>query len=155
MQEKEITNNDEFAVLGGHGRIIALDPGTKRIGVAVCDQDRVVTTPLQRIERTSWKKLLSEIRQLLQEFDAKALVIGLPVESSGDESGMSVEARDMARKFGLSLDIPVYLQDERVTSYEAKRRIWDKGVASTKELVDSEAAAVILADFLDRLSASR
>ena len=134
-----------------NGRILALDPGTKRIGVAVSDEHRLVTTPLARIDRTSWKQLLSEIKQLLQQFDAKALVIGLPLESNGGESEMSAEARDMARKFALSLHIPVFLQDERVTSYDAKRQLWDQGVTNHKDLVDSQAAAVILGDFLDRL----
>jgi putative Holliday junction resolvase len=154
VQEKEILNHLELADLSripAQGRILALDPGTKRIGLAICDEDRVVTTPLLRIERTSWKKLLSEIKQLLQQFDAKALVIGLPLESDGNESEMSSEARQMARKFDLSLEVPVFLQDERVTSYEAKRRLWDKGAANAKDLVDSEAATLILSDFLDRL----
>jgi putative transcription antitermination factor YqgF len=59
----------------------------------------------------------------------------------------------MARKFSLSLAIPVLLQDERVTSYEAKGRLWKAGKdrAETRKLVDSEAAAIILTDFLDRL----
>jgi putative Holliday junction resolvase len=154
VQEKEILNDAEFTELSGlpaQGRILALDPGTKRIGVAICDGDRVVTTPLPRIDRSSWKKLLSEIKQLLQQFDAKALVMGLPLESDGSESEMSSEAREMARKFALSLEIPVFLQDERVTSYDANGRLWDKGVADAKDLVDSEAAALILSDFLDRL----
>jgi putative Holliday junction resolvase len=82
------------------------------------------------------------------------LVIGLPLESDGSESEMSLRARDMARKFSLSLDIPVFLQDERVTSYEARGRLWEKGVGAdrTVEFVDSEAATIILSDFLDRLS---
>ena len=151
MQEKERTNEPQFADLPVTGRILALDPGTKRIGLAVSDEHRLVATPLPRIDRTSWKKLLSEIKRLLQEFDAKALVIGLPLESTGEESEMSAEARDMGRKFALSLEIPVFLQDERVTSYDAKRRLWDRGVANPKDLVDSQAAAVILGDFLDRV----
>ena len=154
MQEKETPNEPQFADLPSVGRIVALDPGTRRVGVAISDEDRVVATPLPRIDRTSWKKLLSEIRRLLQEFDAKGLVIGLPLESDGKESKMSFEARNMARKMSLSLKVPVFLQDERVTSYEAKRRLWDRGVADTKDLVDSQAAAVILGDFLDRLKSS-
>ena len=151
MQEKETPNDPRFTDLPAVGRILAIDPGTKRIGVAVSDADRVVATPLPRIDRTSWKKLLSEIKQLLQQFDAKALVIGLPLESNGDESEMSSEAREMARKFDLSLEIPVFLQDERVTSYEAKRRLWDRGAPDPKDHVDSEAASLILSDFLSRM----
>lgn len=133
--------------------MIALDPGTKRCGVAVCDELRITTRPLPHIERSSWKKLISKIKDVISEFDAKALVIGLPLESDGSESQMSQEARSLARKFSLSLDIPVFLQDERVTSYEAKGRLWSAGKSTTGQnrgLVDSEAAAIILSDFIDR-----
>lgn len=158
MQQKETTNPAVFTDVFNvpiEGRIIAIDPGTKRCGIAVCDEFRVTTRPLPFIERTSWKKLLSKISEIVSEFDAKALVIGLPLESDGSESEMSQEARSMARKFALSLAIPVYLQDERVTSYEAKRRLWESGVdlKDARKQVDSEAAAIILADFLDRTNA--
>ena len=156
MQQKEITNQGELTDLStvpSEGRIIALDPGTKRVGVAVCDELRFTTRPLPYITRTSWKKLLLEVKNILAELDAKALVIGLPLRSDGGESEMSEEARSMARRFDLSLDIPVYLQDERVTSYEAKSRLWQRGldVKESRSQVDSEAAAIILSDFLDRL----
>ncbi len=158
MQQKKITNDDELAdvsELPPEGRILAIDPGTKRCGVAICDEMRVTTRPLPMIERGSWKKLLSNIKKIVSEYDAKALVIGLPLESDGSESEMSLEARRMARNFSLSLDIPVYLQDERVTSYEAKSRLWARGVRAieSRSLVDSEAASIILSDFLDRAAA--
>ena len=135
---------------------MAIDPGTKRCGVAICDEMQITTRPLAPIKVSSWKKLLTNIKQTVSDFDAKALVIGLPLESDGSESEMSVMARDMARKFGLSLEIPVFLQDERATSYEAKGRLWERGVApgDTRESVDSEAAAIILSDFLDRARTS-
>lgn len=157
MQQKETNNTEQLTDvfdLPEKGRIIAVDPGTKRCGIAVCDELRATTRPLNVIQRTSWKKLLEIVKQIVSEFDAVALVIGLPLESDGTESEMSVEARDMARKFGLSISIPVFLQDERVTSYEAKSRLWQRGVdlEVSRRLVDSEAAAIILSDFLDRLS---
>ena len=138
------------------GRILALDPGTKRCGVAVCDELRVTTRPLEVIKRTSWKKLLSNIKNIVSDFDAKALVIGLPLESDGSESEMSIEARRMANNFSLSLDMPVIIQDERVTSYEAKGRLWERGISveESRRLADSEAAAIILSDFLDRVTSS-
>jgi putative Holliday junction resolvase len=155
VQQKETTNPDELEDLGklpARGRIVSIDPGTKRIGIAVTDEDRIVCRPLPVIERSSWKKLLSSIQAILTEFDAKALVIGLPLESDGSESPMSTEARDMARKFGLSLEIPVFLQDERNTSYAAKERLWaENGPQDLRGTVDSEAAAIILSDFLDRI----
>ncbi len=132
------------------GRIIALDPGTKRIGVAVTDETQMLARPLRKMERTSWKKLLLATKDILAEYDAVALVIGLPLESDGSESEMSAEARRMARSYSLSLKIPVLLQDERVSSYEAKGRLWEQGknVSESRDLVDSEAAVIILEDFL-------
>lgn len=155
MQQKETTNPAGLAdvfELPSEGRVLAIDPGTKRCGVAICDELRVTTRPLPVIPRTSWKKLLSNIKQIVTEFDAKALVVGLPLESDGSESPMSGEARSMARNLTLSLAIPVFLQDERVTSYEAKGRLWGQGKSldETRALVDSEAAAIILSDFLER-----
>ncbi len=66
-------------------------------------------------------------KNIIEEFDAAALVIGLPLESDGTESKMSQEARHMAKNFTLSLNIPVVLQDERGTSYDAKARLWKSG----------------------------
>lgn len=151
-QEIETTNNDDsqdILRLPERGRIIALDPGTKRIGIAVCDEMQLTTRPLPIIERSSWKKLLLAVKNIISEFDAAAVVIGLPLNSDGSESDMSLEARDLARKFVLSLRIPVFLQDERVSTYEARRRVWQNPSATPETLVDSEAACVILEDFLD------
>ena len=155
MQDKDTSNSCEFtdfASLPTAGRIVSLDLGTKWIGVAVSDEMQMLTRPVRTISRTSWKKTLLLVKDILGEFDAVALVIGLPYNFDGTESEMSVEARRIARSFSLSLEIPLFLQDERATSYEAKRRLWERGTAlkDTKSLVDSEAAAIILSDFLDR-----
>ena len=159
VQQKETTNSDVLAdvsAIPSQGRMIAIDPGTKRCGVAVCDELRVTTRPLPVIHRTSWKKLLLAVKEIVSDYDAKALIIGLPLESDGSESEMSVEARRLARNFALSLDIPVFLQDERVTSYHAKANLWSRGhsLKESRGLVDSEAAAIILSDFLDRYQTS-
>ena len=157
MQQKETINTGQLTDVFNvppSGRIIAIDPGTKRCGIAICDELRITTRPLEVIDRTSWKKLLSIVKQIVSEYDAVALVMGLPLESDGSESEMSAEARRMAHNFTLSLSISVFLQDERVTSYEAKSRLWERGLnlKESRQLVDSEAAAIILSDFLDRLS---
>jgi putative Holliday junction resolvase len=156
VQQKETTNLDAFAdlsVMPPEGRIIAIDPGTKRCGLAICDELRITTRGLPVIDRTSWKKLLLAVKDIVSEYDAKALVMGLPLESDGSESEMSREARRLARNFALSLKIPVFLQDERATSYEAKSNLWERGLSlkESRRLADSEAAAIILSDFLDRI----
>lgn len=155
MQEKETTNPPDFLDVfrvPRTGRLVALDPGTKRFGVAVSDELQITTRAVKIIERTGWKKLLLQIKEILEQFDAVGLVIGLPYNFDGSESEMSAEARRLARNFALSVEIPVLLQDERATSYEARGRLWQEGV-SEKEFrarVDSEAAAIILSDFIAR-----
>jgi len=159
VQQKETDNSIEFpdiSALPATGRILAIDPGTKRVGVAISDESRLIATPLSALEKTSWKKLLTDVSGVIAKFDAVLLVVGLPLNTDDSESPMSEMARDWAAKFNLSLDVPVVLQDERVTSYEARRRLWDERFSprETKTLVDSQAAAVILGDFLDRISST-
>lgn len=159
MQRKETIKSPEITDLSAcprRGRIIAIDPGTKRVGVAVSDPDQMIATPVRTLQRTSWKKLLSDIKETVSEFDAVAVVVGLPLGFEGDEIPMTTEATDIARKLSLSLEIPVFLQDERVSSYEARGRLWQrpKSAADVRSEVDSEAASVILSDFLARLGKS-
>ncbi|MCA1607880.1 MAG: Holliday junction resolvase RuvX [Acidobacteria bacterium] len=156
MQHDKTANPNDFADISSvphSGRLIAIDPGTRRIGLAVSDDTRVVVRRLPILKRSSWKKLLSAIRLLVAEFDAVGLVVGLPLAFEKGESPMAAEARDLARKFALSLEIPVYLQDERLTTFEARNRLWAAGFSSAEltEQLDSEAAALILSDFLDRI----
>ena len=154
MQDKEITNSLEFTDVFRapmKGRLMALDLGTKKVGIAICDELQITTRPICIITRKGWKKFLKEIINYLDEYDAKALIIGLPLDFEGGESPMSQEARRIATNFSKSLDIPVLLQDERVSTYQARKNLWNKNV-SEKNLsknLDSEAASVILQDFLD------
>ena len=139
------------------GSIVALDPGTRRIGVSVCDELQTIARPLEFIRRKSWKSVHRAVLELLERFDARALVIGLPLNTDASESEMSSLARSFADRFAMSVDIPVFLQDERVTTYEAKGRLWFAGASleETQAAVDSEAAVIILSDFLDRLTNAR
>ncbi len=153
MQEKETTNQPEFTDVfnaPARGRILALDLGTKRIGVAVSDELQITVRALCIIKRTAWKKVLKQISDLLDEFDAVALVLGLPLEFEGAESEMSTEARRLAKNFSLSIKIPVFLQDERLSTYDARGNLWKQGTDEKKirQTLDAEAAAIILQDFL-------
>lgn len=154
VQEEETHNSAEFTDVfraPAEGRIVALDIGMKKVGVAVSDELQFTIKPLKIIQRTNWKKLLLEIREILGFYDAKALVLGLPVNTDGSESEMSQEARRLARNFALSLEIPVLLHDERLTSYTARGRLWASGAGEKKvrARLDSEAAAIILEDFIE------
>jgi putative holliday junction resolvase len=132
------------------GRVLALDLGEKRVGVAVSDELRISVRPLPLLHRTSWKQLLGAVAALLQSFDAQALVIGLPLNLDGTEGQPAKEARRLARNFELSLKVPVHLQDERLTSREAEEALRGAGRSGDRlrQFVDSEAAAIILRDFI-------
>jgi len=154
VQDQETTNQPELTDVfraPTSGRLLALDLGTKRIGVAVSDELQFTVRHVCVLTRKSWKKVLKQIVAFLNEFDAVGLVLGLPYNTDGSESEMSQEARRLARNFSLSLDIPVFLQDERLTSYTATGYMREIGF-SEKEIrkrVDSEAAAIILSDFIE------
>ena len=99
--------------------------------------------------------MLLQVKSIVAEYDAVAFVVGLPYNFDGTESEMTALAREMARKFDLSLGVPVYLQDERATTYEARGRLWKAGLEGEqmRAVVDSEAATIILNDFLSRIRA--
>jgi putative Holliday junction resolvase len=130
--------------------ILALDLGSKRVGVAVSDALSISIKRLEVIPRTNWKQLLRDVENLARRFDAKTLVIGLPLGLNGFLGDAALAARQTALKFARSLELPVYLQDERLTSAEAEGNLRASGVRPEEiaSRVDSEAAALILRDFL-------
>ena len=136
------------------GRLLAIDMGAKRVGVAVSDELGITVRPVTTIERRSWKKLLQSIIEQIEVLEARGLVLGLPLNLDGSEGPAAVEARQIAAKFELSLKIPVYLQDERLTSEEAKARLQDIQTRERGGDIDSAAAAIILQDFIDQHSRS-
>ena len=130
--------------------VLALDLGAKRVGVAVSDALAISISRLDSVERTNWKQLLRDVSNLIRRFDAKTLVIGLPLRLDGSAGDAAASARRIAQNFARSLEIPVYLQDERLTSREAEENLREAGSAR-KELaarIDSESAALVLRDFL-------
>ena len=132
------------------GPILSLDLGTKRVGTAVSDPSLIAITRIGTLDRASWKQLLRDVSDLVRRFDAKTLVIGFPLSLDGTEGSAATAARETALKFARSLELSVYLQDERLTSREAEEQLRADGY-QTKEvaaLVDSESAAIILRDFI-------
>lgn len=132
------------------GRLLALDLGAKRIGLAVCDEWRLTVRPLPPIQRRSWKNLLNQIKEQVQLLEVAGIVIGLPLNLDGSEGQAAKQARETAEKFRLSLDVPVYLEDERLTTEEAKSRLRIANVNDAERQIDSAAAAIILEGFLSR-----
>ena len=137
------------------GRVLALDLGAKRVGVAVSDETGVAVRRLSALPRSNWKQLLRQIAELCEGFDVKTLVIGLPLRLDGTEGEAATEARRVARNLELSLPVEIRLQDERLTSRAAEENLRAEGFGGKeiKKLVDSEAAALILRDFLTHMGA--
>ena len=132
------------------GRVLAIDIGSKRVGLAISDEMRLSVRTLPALPRTPWKRLLGSLATLCEEFDVRTIVLGLPLRLDGSEGDAALEARRVARNLELSLKLPLILQDERLTSKAAEQALRADGlnVAEIAEKVDSEAASIILSDFL-------
>ena len=132
------------------GPILALDLGQKLVGASVSDELLVTIKRLTPLKRSNWKRLLQDVRILIERFDAQTLVIGLPLRLDGTIGDAAADARRIASNFALSLSLPVYLQDERLTSFEAQANLREEGRNPDQipAQIDSEAAAIILRDFL-------
>lgn len=146
------TISEQAIEISKPGRLLALDLGQKRVGVAVSDELRITVRPLPALRRTSWKQLVQAVAALVRDFDAQMLVIGLPLSLDGAENIAASEMRRQAGNLELSLGLHVVLQDERLTSHAAERELFAAGYDrdEVRERVDSQAAVLILLDYLSR-----
>ena len=130
--------------------MLALDLGEKLVGVAISDERLVTTRRLPPLKRSNWKKLLQDVRHLLERFDAQIIVLGLPLSLDGTEGEAARNVRRLALNLTKSVQQPVYLQDERLTSRAAMENLKAEGVTPEEipALIDGEAAAMILRDFI-------
>jgi putative holliday junction resolvase len=131
--------------------VLALDLGEKTVGAAACDAMSITIKRLPSLKRSNWKKLLQDVKALIERFDAQTLVIGLPLRLDGTKGSAAETVERLAINFARSLPIPVYLQDERLTSDEAGNQLRQDGHndRDISGLIDGESAAIILRDFLN------
>ncbi len=132
------------------GRVIGLDLGDARIGVAICDPDRRLALPLGTIHVGRPPGELIAVRDLAREHDADLVVLGLPLHLSGDEGDAAAKARAFAEGLAAT-GLRVELHDERLSTVEAERALRDAGVPGRdrRRSVDAAAATVILQSWLD------
>jgi putative Holliday junction resolvase len=123
-------------------RVMALDYGAVRCGVAVSDPSGTLATPMPVAERAGTKKGLARLADLIASSEVERVVIGLPLTMSGDEGPQAAETREFAERLERRVAVPVELYDERLTTVQAGR----SGGATD---LDSRAAAHLLEAFLD------
>ncbi|MEO1028616.1 MAG: Holliday junction resolvase RuvX [Pseudomonadota bacterium] len=143
--------------LPGTGPLIGLDPGSRTVGVAACDALRLIASPVETVPRgKKASPTLNRILDICREKSAVGLVIGLPLNMSGEEGPRAQSARALARNLLKLSDMPITFQDERLTSAEAERAMIEADLSRARraELIDASAAALILQTAIDRLANS-
>lgn len=135
----------------GHSRIIALDVGSKRIGVAITDPLGITAQGLDTIQRQNKRRDLEALRQVLTKYQVREIVVGLPLRLSGAEGTQSEKMRRFADDLQAHFGVTVHLWDERWTSTEANRllRETDLSIKKRGQAVDRMAAILILQSWME------
>jgi putative Holliday junction resolvase len=133
------------------GRRLAFDYGDVRIGVAVCDADGILSTPLEPLA-SKHPALMTQIKNLIDEFDPVRIYVGDPLHLSGEPSESSVKSRDFAQKLQSFVECDVQMVDERLTTVSAASRLSEIGVSAkdARKKIDSIAAVAILENGIAR-----
>jgi putative Holliday junction resolvase len=129
-------------------RFLCIDLGDKRTGLAVCDGDETIASPVGVIEGGG--NLYNKIIETVGQYQAQALVFGLPLNMDGSEGERAAIVRKFAARLSEKIKLPVFFQDERLSSYSAQERLSQTGLTHKKKKnrIDAIAAAEILKEFI-------
>ena len=135
-------------------RLIGLDLGSKRIGVSICDEKQLIATPFKTIERGSSKDLINELQNIIKDNDIKGIIIGNPLNMDGSSGSSAQSAKDMSDNISRSIDLPICLWDERLSTVGAFNLSsqLDVNVSKREKKIDENAAAFILQGAIDFLN---
>ncbi len=137
------------------GRILGIDHGLKRIGLALSDPSKIIASPLTTLitEKTT-EKTIDKLLAQIAEHDLEAIVVGHPIRLSGQIGLAADEVQHFVEKLRAKTDIPVHLWDERLTTLQANRAMQEGGLSRKKRAkkVDAMAAILILQSYLDSQS---
>ena len=135
-------------------RILALDHGTKRIGVAVSDELKMIAQPLEYIPAEPFAAFLDRLKDLLREKEVEMILVGMPRNMDGSYGPAALKVREFIGALNEAVTTPVQTWDERLTSAQAQRFLIQGGVRrdQRKEKVDKTAAAILLQSYLDSLA---
>ena len=133
------------------GRILALDHGNKRIGVAISDPMKIIAKPLQIIINSNYDNILNELNNLIEEFDIEMILVGLPITMKNTYSEQTKKVVDFINYLKNNLSINIKAYDERLTSKMAIKSLVIQGVKTghNKQEIDKTAAAIFLQNYLD------
>lgn len=132
-------------------RILALDHGTRRIGVAASDEMKMIASPLEYIPAEPLEKVIARLQQLIREKDVELILIGMPRNMDGTFGPAAEKVQDFIASLTPHITTPVKTWDERLTSVMANRALLQGNVrrADRKQKVDKMAAAILLQSYLD------
>ena len=134
-------------------RVLAIDFGTKRIGTAVSDALGITVNPVETIKRSSNARDIARLKTLVEELEAEAVVVGLPLKMDGAEGDAARDVKRFASTLQSQLDVKVFTHDERLTSYEAEQIMTERGLSRSERRAQSDtlAAMIILRDYLSTI----
>ena len=135
-------------------RFIGLDLGSKRIGVSICDERQSIATPFKTIIKTNTNDLINELKMIIDENNIGGIIIGNPVNMDGTKGRSAQSVSDVASNISKSIDLPVILWDERLSTVGAFNlsRLLDVNVSKRVKTIDQNAAAFILQGAIDFLN---
>ena len=130
-------------------RYLAIDHGSRRIGLAICDARETIASPLCVLDGR--KDVLAEIAGIVEAEGVEGIVLGLPLNMDGSEGPQAAKAKAFAEQLGRRIGLPIYMQDERLSSFGAAEKLESTGLsrARRRDRLDAVAAAEILQAFLD------
>ncbi len=136
-------------------RILAIDHGSRRIGVAVSDELKVIAQPLEYIPAKPFAGFLARLEELLQEKDVELILVGLPRNMDGSLGPAAQKVQEFVGTLRSQVPVPIRTWDERLTTVQANRLLVQGNVRrdKRKEKVDKMAAAILLQSYLDGLAA--
>ena len=136
------------------GRLIGLDLGSKRIGVSICDEKQLIATPYKTIHKSKNNELIDELKNIIQENNIKAIIIGYPLNMDGSLGSSAQSVNDVSKNIDKEIDVDVCLWDERLSTVGAFNLSsqLDVNVSKREKNIDQNAAAFILQGAIDYLN---
>ena len=133
------------------GRVLGVDYGDSRIGLAMSDPIKIIASPFKTILNEGNEKCLQVFQSLIKEKDVEAIVVGLPMGLKGQETAQTKKVREFADLL-YALKLSIHLEDERLSSVSAEKSMIQQNIKTghNKGLIDQRAAAIILQQFLDK-----